>query len=322
MRILLTGASGFIGRKLTTALAQHGSLTPSNGLVLLDQIETPMLASTGFSVKTVLGDLNNPATLQSAFDDGIDVIFHLAAVVSAQAEADFDLGMRVNVDGTRHLLEACRAQAKPPVFVTTSSVAAFGGELPAVVSDNQAPTPRSTYGMTKVVCELLVNEYSRKGFVDGRVVRLPTIVIRPGKPNKAASSFASGILREPLNGEAANCPVGAHVPIWLMSPRRAIEALLKAAEISAGELGDDRIITLPGLASTPEAMVAALERAAGADVADLVTWEIEPHIETIVTSWPGAFEATRARRLGFKADADMDEIIRAYREDDLYPGGS
>ena len=281
-------------------------------MTLWDQADNPGAAGT-----VIAGDLLDPANLASAFAEPPDAVFHLAAVVSAQAEADFDLGMRVNLDGTRALLEACRAAGNRPLFVTTSSVAAFGGAVPDPVPDGQAPTPRSTYGATKVIGELLVGDYARKGFVDGRVIRLPTVAVRPGKPNKAASSFASGILREPLNGIAANCPVAPATPLWLMSPRRAVEALVRAAELPAGDLDGEAVITLPGLSATPAEMVAALERASGPEVAARVSWRRDPAIEAIVATWPGAFAATRALGLGFRADEDIDSIIRAYMEDDL-----
>jgi len=317
LRILITGAAGFLGQKLTRALCGNAAKSAPTELVLWDHLPVQAPPEWAGPVRLVQGDLLQPENLQAAFAQGLDVVFHLAAVVSAQAEAEFDLGLRVNLDGTRTLLEACRGLQAPPVFVTTSSVAAFGGDVPVPVPDDQAPTPRSTYGTTKVIGELLVNDFSRKGFIDGRVLRLPTITVRPGKPNKAASSFASGIIREPLNGDRSNCPIAENTPLWLMSPRRAVDALVRAAGIPASVLGDDRVITLPGLTATPAEMVGALERIAGAETAGRVTWRRDPAIEAIVSTWPGAFQAVRARELGFEADASIDEIVRAYMEDDL-----
>ena len=323
MRVLITGGAGFLGQKLAHAILAGGVGGKSDGqiskvdeLVLWDQVFANSTAADSRSVN-LTGDLLDGDVLRKALGDGVDVVFHLAAVVSAQAEADFDLGMRVNLDGTRTLLEACRNLPTCPVFVTTSSVAAFGGAVSNPVPDHQAPTPRSTYGTTKVIGELLAGDYSRKGFIDGRIVRLPTITVRPGKPNKAASSFASSIVREPLSGQAAVCPVAPDTPLWLLSPRRAIDALAMAAQLPADCLGDDRVITLPGLTATPKEVVLALERAAGQAVAERVEWRRDPAIEAIVATWPGAFEAKRARDLGFIADQHVDEIIRAYMEDEM-----
>jgi len=318
MRVLITGAAGFLGRKLAAVLLSDGlSGTAVHELILWDQLPIAAPEISDVIIRSVSGDLLDEECQEAAMGDGIDAVFHLAAVVSAQAEADFDLGLRVNIDGTRALLGACRKLGTCPRFVTTSSVAAFGGELPDLVPDTQAPTPRSTYGMTKVVGELMVSDYARKGFVDGRVIRVPTVSVRPGKPNQAASSFASSIIREPLNGEAAVCPVAPDTPIWLTSPRRAVTALVKAAEIDAAALGDDRVITLPGLRTTPEEMTEALARIGGAAAAARVEWTRNEDIEAIVASWPGAFAATRAKALGFGADESMDEIIQAHIEDEL-----
>jgi len=237
-------------------------------------------------------------------------------VVSGAAEADFDLGMRVNLDASRHLLERCRALGHVPRVVFTSSVAAFGGSLPAVIPDDFSPTPMSSYGAQKVIGELLVSDYSRKGYIDGRVLRMPTISVRPGKPNAAASSFASGIIREPLNGEAAAAPVSPETPMWLMSPRLAIENLIHGHEVDAAAVGYPRSISLPGLSVRVREMVDALRAVAGDAVADLVRWEPDEAIKRIVESWPGAFAATRAKALGFKADDSFAAIIRAYQEDE------
>ncbi len=305
-KVLITGAAGFLGQRLAERL------TPTVDLVLWDRVEASPPATDGGAVRTVVGDLLDQTTIENAIGDGVDLIVHLAAVVSAEAELDFDLGMGVNFDGTRRLLEICRAKGGEPRFVMTSSVAVFGGEMPDRVPDSWSPTPRSSYGTEKAMCELLVNEYSRRGFVDGRVLRLPTVVVRPGRPNKAASSFASSIIREPLNGEAAVCPVDRETPMWLMSPGRAVEALMRGCDLPAATLGDNRTISLPGLTVTVGDMVAALGEVGGEAAVARISWRPNSAIKAIVASWPGGFEAERALGLGFEADASVLDIIRAH----------
>jgi nucleoside-diphosphate-sugar epimerase len=322
MKVLITGGAGFLGQRLARQLLARGSLADSNGaeqkidqLVLLD-----MVAAQGFTdprVRVVTGDITDIALLRDAIDADTKSIFHLAAVVSGQAEADFDLGMRINLDAPRQLLEACRAVGHKPKVVFTSSVAVYGGKLPEVVQDTTALNPQSSYGAQKAIGELLLNDYSRKGFVDGRVLRLPTISVRPGKPNKAASSFASGIIREPLNGEETICPVSPETRLWLLSPRKAIEALIAGHELSAAALGHSRTINLPGISVSVSDMVAALGRVAGPEPVKRIRWERDPVVERIVGSWPGAWDVTRAQALGLSGDADFDSIVRAYMEDDL-----
>jgi len=314
--MVITGAAGFLGRRLARALSS-GAGAPS--LVLWDTQPFPDPPAGPESVTVLSGDLMDEDLLARAFKGGVDAIVHLAAVVSAQAEADFDLGMRVNVDATRLLLETARRLGNGPKFVMTSSVAVFGGALPDRVPDHWQPTPQSSYGAEKAICERLVSEYSRRGFVDGRVLRLPTVAVRPGRPNKAASSFVSSVIREPLNGEAAVCPVAPETPLWLMSPSRAVAALAHALQVPASDLGDERVISLPGVTVRTDAWIAALARLAGDDVAARVRWEYDPAIAAIVQSWPGAFEATRARALGFQADAGADEIIAAHMAEQAKP---
>jgi D-erythronate 2-dehydrogenase len=281
-------------------------------LILWDHLPFEAPVSDHIDIKVIHGDLLDESLRRKAFAGGLDSIIHLAAVVSSHAEEDFDLGMRVNAAGTRALLEACRADGNQPKFIMTSSVAVFGGDLPIKVPDQWAPMPRSSYGAEKAICELMVGEYSRRGFVDGRVLRLPTIVVRPGRPNRAASSFASSIIREPLRGEPAVCPVAPETPMWLMSPDRAVDAFVHVYDLQAVALGDERVISMPGLSVTAAEMVAALDRVAGADVAARVDWQFDAAIADIVQSWPGDFEATRATALGFQADSNMDEIIAAH----------
>ena len=225
--------------------------------------------------------------------------------------------MRVNIDGTRSLLDACRRLRKPPRVLFASSVAVFGAPLPEVVTDATTPMPQSSYGIQKLIGELLVSEYSRKGFIDGRSVRLPTVSIRPGKPNAAASSFASGILREPLNGVEAICPVEPDTKLWLISPRLAVECLLHGFDLPAGELGRIRSLSLPGITVSVEEMVASLKRVAGPEAARRIRWEPDEGIKDIVKSWPARFNTTRADSLGFPRDeGGFDRIIDDYVRDE------
>ncbi len=321
MKVVITGGAGFLGRRLAHALLARGRLVGQDGageeiarLILLD-----LVPADGFDdprVEVVAGDVADEALLRSVLGADAASVFHLAAVVSAQAEADFDLGMRVNLDATRRLLDACRSLARPPRFVSTSSVAVYGGPLPSLVTDETALRPQSSYGVQKAVGELLVADYSRRGFVDGRVLRLPTVSVRPGKPNQAASSFASGIIREPLAGVEAVCPVAPETCLWLLSPRRAVESLVLGHELSGATLGTVRSINLPGLSVTVAEMVAALEQVAGREAAARIRWERDPAIERIVCSWPARWDCARALQLGFAGDADFASVVRAYVEDD------
>lgn len=320
MRVVITGGGGVLGQMLARALvarggigAQPGGQTRLDELVLVDRIFPPQRVDDP-RLRYELGEIGDAPLLARAAA-GADALFHLAAVVSAGAEADFDLGMRVNVDGMRAVLEVCRRQRVPPRLVFTSSVAAFGGDLPDVVLDSTAATPQSSYGTQKVIGELLVNDYTRKGFIDGRTIRLPTIVVRPGKPNRAASGFMSSILREPLNGEPAVCPVLPEARMWILSPQRAVDALIRAMELSGAELGVNRTINAPGITVSVAQALAALERAAGKETGALVRIERDASIEKIVLSWPAVFSTERADRLGFRADSDIDAIIHAHMRD-------
>jgi len=318
MQILITGGAGFLGQRLAAALLTRGSLTGPHGqpqsierITLLDVVPA---ATADRRVVAVSGDIADAGLLDRLIDTSTTSVFHLAAIVSGMAEAEFDKGMRINLDATRALLDVCRARGHRPRFVFTSSCAVFGGALPASVPESTALTPQTSYGTQKAIGELLVNDYSRRGFVDGRSVRLPTITVRPGKPNAAASSFASGIIREPLNGEAAICPVGPDTRVWVASPRSAIAGLIAAHELASDALGSNRAFCLPGLSVTVGEMAAALERAAGADVAARIRWERDPRIEPIVIGWPGEVETPRALALGFLRDTSFEEIVREYQD--------
>ncbi len=318
MKIVVTGGAGFLGQLLIRALLERGRLTRADGvaaeigqIVAVDQTQPGRLIVDD-RVGYVVGDIGAPHLLSHVLAADTDSVFHLAAVVSGAAEADFDLGMRVNLDGTRALLDACRVQKGVPRVVFASSVAVFGTPLPAVVTDETTPTPQTSYGVQKLIGELLVGDYSRKGFIDGRAVRLPTIVVRPGKPNAAASSFASGIIREPLAGEPAVCPVDADTALWLASPAAAIRNLIHAHELPADAWGSQRALNLPGLALTVREMIEAL-RAVGGDAAvERIRWQPDARIRAIVDTWPARFDTRRADAMGFVRDADFVEVVRAY----------
>jgi len=322
MHIVITGGAGFLGSRLARQLLKRGQLTGSDGkqqairrITLLD-----VVAAQGFDdarIESVVGDIADAAVIERVIDKDTQSIFHLAAIVSGHAEADFELGMKINFDATRIILERARALGTRPRVVFTSSVAVFGGELPAQVPDNALLMPQSSYGAQKVMGELLVNDYSRKGFIDGRALRMPTISVRPGAPNKAASSFASGIIREPLNGQPSVCPVSPETRMWLMSPRKAIDNLIHGHEINGADLGLARFLSIDGLSVTVRQMVDALEQVAGTDVVKLIEWKEDEAIKRIVNSWPGNFEAKRAKALGFTADSDFAGIVKAHIEDEV-----
>jgi len=324
MKIVITGGAGFLGQRLARTLLQRGTLVGPSGteepidtLVVLDMVTPEPAITTDPRLHVATGDITDRAALAQVIDDRTTSVFHFAAVVSAAAEADFDLGMRINLHGTLAVLEACRALPRPPRLVFTSSIASFGGPLPAVVDDTIPQTPQTSYGAQKAIGELLVHDYSRKNFVDGRAVRLPTIVVRPGKPNRAASSFASSIIREPLTGLEAVCPVSPETRLAILSPRQAVAAFVRAHDLPAAAFEHTRSLIVPGLSVQVSDMVAALQRAAGAQAVQHIRWQPDAEIQRIISSWPGAFTSPRALRLGFQADANMDAIVQAFIEDDL-----
>lgn len=316
MKIIVTGGAGFLGTRLIKALlARAGQV---EGLPAFESIVSVDLAPCAVDdprVSSVTGNVSDPAFIRAAVTPDTVAVYHMAAVVSGQAEADFDLGMSVNLDGTRALLEACRALGTAPRFVFASSLAVFGGPMPEVVPEDLALLPQSSYGAQKAIGELLVGDYSRKGFIDGRVCRLPTIVVRPGKPNAAASSFASGIIREPLNGEASNCPVPPATRMWLSSPATVTDNLVHAIAVPGERLGGRRTLNLPGLCVTVAEMLASLERVGGPEARARVTEVPEQRIIDIVCSWPGDFDVSRPLALGFTRDGDFDAVVRQYKEE-------
>jgi len=329
MRVVITGGAGFLGSRLARKLLEKGTLAGPDGaqapideLVLFD-----IAPAQGFDdprVNLVTGDVADAATVRSLVGNDTQSVFHLAAIVSGQAEAEFDLGMRINFEATRHLLEAMRALPTPARLVFSSSLAVFGaaapGDVPDPVRDDTALTPLSSYGAQKAMGELMVNDYSRKGFVDGRSLRLPTITVRPGKPNAAASSFASGIIREPLNGVEAIVPVGPDTRMWILSPRKVIDNLILGHEVDAAAFGSYRAVSVPGMQVRVGDMAAALERVAGREVASRVLWRHDPRIDRIVSTWPSNFDCAKGARLGMRADDNFDDIIRAYIADERPSG--
>ncbi len=324
MHVVITGGAGFLGQKLARKLLLGAKLTGPDGqarevskLTLFDVVGPAGDIAQDKRVKVVTGDIGDKATVDGVVSDSAASVFHLAAVVSSGAEADFDLGMRVNLDGTRHVLEACRKLPKPPHVVFTSSVAVYGGDMPAVIKDDTPMTPQTSYGAQKAMGEFMVNDMSRKGFIDGRALRLPTIVVRPGKPNKAASTWASSIIREPLQGDSVECPVEPTTEMYVPSPRRMVESFLHAHELPASSLGFNRAMFLPGITVPVSAMLDSLKKAGGQGAVDKVKFVPDANIRRIVAGWPMRFDAARAKALGFKADDNFDQIVQGFVEDDL-----
>ena len=327
MKVLVTGGTGFLGRRLVSALLERGAVTGADGAE--HEIERIVVSDIGPGISPLpddsrielrLGDFTEPGAAESLIDAGTGAIFHLAAVVSGEAEQNFDLGMRINFHGSVRLLDAIRTRGACPRLVFTSSVAAYGGDMPEVIEDSTILTPQTSYGSQKASVELLLNDYSRKGFVDGRALRLPTVVVRPGKANAAASSFASAIIREPLEGRAYTCPVAEETGVWLLSPRRVVNSFLHAANLPSESLGASRALALPGMTITVREMVAGLREVAGDCVAERLTFERDPFIEKIVYGWATKFRPERALAIGFAPDDDFRSVVEAFIEDDL--GGS
>jgi nucleoside-diphosphate-sugar epimerase len=319
MKISILGGGGFLGRKLAARLAKDGALggQPITGLTLFDLAEPPGPAD-GFPVTAIAGDI--VALPDDAIPAGTDVVFHLAAVVSAQAEADYDLGRRVNLRGTDAVIDRCRTLvaegSRPPRVVFTSSVASFSASQDVTLPDNTRQIPGNSYGAQKAAAELILADASRRGFLDVISIRLPTVVVRPGRPNKAASSFFSAIVREPLLGLDTELPVPDDFAVWICSPRRAVDWLLHAAVMDTGKMGLDRSIDPPGISTTVAHLLQALEELAPGAASHVKRAE-DPAIAAIVATWPPAFEALHARTLGFSAHEPVQAVIRSFIEDDL-----
>lgn len=318
MNILIIGGGGFIGQKLAARLAARGRLRGQEiASVTLADLTVPAPVEAPFPVQCLACDITDAEAVDALIGPEVDVIWHLAAVVSAHAEADLDAGMQVNLFGTLNLLERCRELGTCPVLVFASSLAVFGGDVPDPIEDWTIPQPQSSYGTQKAMGELLVNDFSRRGLIDGRGFRLPTIAVRPGKPNRAASSFMSSIIREPLNGQEAICPVGRDFPHYYLSPRSCVENLILGAELEAGRLGKSRCMTMPGLTATIGEMVDAMTAVAGPAPAQRIVWQDQPEIRAIVEGWRFDYRPAKALSLGLTAETDFAENVRIYIEDEL-----
>ncbi len=323
MNIVVTGGNGFIGRRLARRLLATGAVFGADGsrgelhkLVLADIGRLDDELAREPRVEQVVIDVSNPADVARVIDEQTATVFHFGAVVSAGAEADFDLGMRVNLDGTRNVLEACRRLPAPPRVVFASSLAVYGGDLPATIDDATPLYPQTSYGMHKACGELLVADYSRKGYIDGRALRFPTILVRP-EPNLAASTFASTIIREPLLGRDTSCPVDPKSVMAVMSVARLIDCIIQATTLPASTLGARRALLLPAISVSVAGMIEAVRRVGGDGAAARIALRPDPKTQHIVDGWPGGVHAERAVGLGLRADATVDEIVDTFVRDDL-----
>jgi nucleoside-diphosphate-sugar epimerase len=323
VNIVMTGGNGFIGRRLARELLAGGEAIGADDtrhrlekLVLFDVARLDDELARDSRVEQIVGDIGDPTALSAAIGAQTAAVFHFGAVVSAGAEADFDLGMRVNLDGTRNVLEACRRLPSPPRVVFASSLAVYGGELPKFIDDETPSYPQTSYGAQKACGELLVSDYSRKGFVDGRALRFPTILVRP-EPNLAASTFASTIIREPLLGRETTCPVEPRSVMAVMSIERLIDCIVLAYKLPAGAFGLRRALLLPAISASVEAMIAAVRRVGGEAAAKRITLRTDPKTQHIVDGWPGGVRAQRAESLGLRADATVEEIVGSFVHQDL-----
>jgi nucleoside-diphosphate-sugar epimerase len=318
MRILITGGGGFIGQKLARALDKQGQLRGKDiREVVLADLHAPTLEGASIPVKGIALDIRDAGAVSAAFAEPFDVVFHLAAVVSGQAEADFDLGLQVNLFGTLNIFQAIRHAGNAPVVVYASSVAAHGGEEPEVIVDGVELNPQTSYGAQKVMGELLLNDMTRRGWMDGRGLRLPTVSIRPGKANAAASSFMSSIFRDTMQGDVSNCPASKDYPIFHTAPRTVVANFLHAAEIDGAAFGPNRNINLPGRTDTVAEMIAAMTLVAGPEPSSRITWNADPVIQKIIAGWRGHLIADKALRLGFKQDQSFADSVRWFLEDDI-----
>ena len=323
MKVLILGGAGMVGRNLALRLVADGALggQPVEELTLFDVVPADVQGSGRTRVVARTGDISDRATVDALVAERPEVIFHLAAIVSGEAEADFDKGYRINLDGTRHLFEAIRALGDyHPRVVYTSSIAVFGAPFPEAIGDEFITQPMTSYGVQKMIGELLLNDYSRRGIFDGVGIRLPTIVVRPGKPNKAASGFFSGIIREPLAGLDAVLPVDDDVMHWMASPASATGFLLHAATMDTSTLGARRNLTMPGIAITVGQMIEALGEVAGPEAVARIKRQPDATIRGIVAGWPRNFDPARALEYGFTADASFQDIIRAHIRDTAQAG--
>lgn len=323
MKVVITGGAGFLGKKLARRILQQRAIAGPDGrpqkvseLLLFDVAKAQGAELDDSRVKAVAGDIANKATVQSIIQ-GASSVFHFAAVVSAGAEADFELGYRVNLDGTRNVLEACRELGTNPRVVFTSSLAAYGGDLPPAVTDDTPLTPQTSYGSQKSIGEFLIRDYTRKGYLRGTAVRLPTICVRTGLPNKAASTWASSVVREPLTGVDVVCPVTPETVMVVLSPRKTVDAFLRLHDLPADAFGPGRTLLLNGINVTAKQLEQAVSRHAGNRKVGKVVWQHDPAIQKICDGWPQGIDSARARKLGFEIDKDLDEVVRNFIADDI-----
>ncbi len=323
MKVVITGGGGFLGKKLARRILQQGTLADADGrqqkvteLLLFDVAAASGPGLDDPRVKAMAGDIANRATVQSIVQ-GASTVFHFAAVVSAGAEADFDLGYRVNLDGTRNVLEGCRELGTNPRVVFTSSLAVYGGDLPPAVTDDTPLTPQTSYGSQKSIGEFLIRDYTRKGYLRGTAVRLPTICVRTGLPNKAASTWASSVVREPLTGVDVVCPVTPQTIMVVLSPRKTVDAFVRLHDLPVDSFGPGRTLLLNGINVTARELEQAVGKHAGNRKVGRVTWQHDPAIQKICDGWPQGIDSARARRLGFEIDKDLDEVVRNFIADDL-----
>ncbi len=321
MKILIMGGAGMIGQKLLNLILKKEEINNEkiSEITLFDIIDAPYPQDAMISIKSTSGDISDEKVSKNLISSKPDIIFHLAAIVSGQAEQEFDLGWNINAKGSWGLFEAIRQQGEDycPRLIFTSSIAVFGAPFPEKIPDDFFTTPLTSYGAQKAISELLLADYSRKNMVDGVSIRLPTICVRPGKPNLAASGFFSGIIREPLNGQEAILPVNTDVRHWHATPRAAAGFLIHAAEIDSSKLNDRITLNMPGLSVTVQEQIDALESVAGSDVVKLIKHQPDPTIQKIVSGWARDFDTRRSIELGFKAETSFEEIIKTYIEDDL-----
>lgn len=315
MKVVITGGQGFLGQRLAKTLLTQNNVQIDD-LILIDVVK-PIAPNNDSRVRCYEMDLREPTGLDELITKETDAIFHLAAIVSSHAEQDPDLGYEINFLATRNLLEICRQNNPKVRFIFSSSLAVFGGELPETILDSTAFTPQSTYGTQKAMCELLINDYTRKGFVDGIVVRLPTICIRPGKPNKAASSFVSSIMREPLHGEEAICPVSQDLRLWLSSPNTVVANFIHALTLPSLPQRSWHTINLPGFSVTVKQMLSDLSKVKGEEILAHIKFEFDESINNIVASWPARIDNTQALALGFNVDSNFQSVIQQFIEYDM-----
>lgn len=319
MKVIISGGHGFLGSKLAKALLERKVIGPNGGdavkideIVLVDTCPSHSPQSPDGIITSVTGDIAEEKFLREILKRNFDVIFHLASLVSGGAELDFERGLSSNLLATQRMLDICRMRGNCPTLVFTSSIAVYGGDLPTVIDDGTAVTPQTSYGAHKAACELLIHDYSRKGYLDGRSIRLPIVIIRPGKANTAASSFASSIFREPLSGEPSNCVLRPDDPVYVASAGNAIDAMLLAAESPRQAWGSFSAVMMPGRTTSPGEMVEALREFAGNDVAKYVHWSDDPFVRDIVRAWPSQFESSRAKSIGFSAEKSITVIIEEF----------